>query len=82
MFRKLRQLASSNPFQPFVVALADGRRFPVNSPDMIWMPLGGKGGLHFFVPEEDVTVSVNPLLVVSVECAAEAIPNEDEADRN
>jgi hypothetical protein len=79
MFRKLRKLATANPFQPFVVALADGRRFAVNSPDMIWMPLGGKGGLHFFVPAENVTVSVNPLLVASVECSSDAFPDEDES---
>ncbi len=77
MFRKLRELATASPFQPFVVALADGLRFSVNSPDMIWMPLGGKGGLHFFVPERDVTVTVNPLLVASVEYAAAATPSDD-----
>ena len=50
--------------------MADGRRFDVPSPDMIWMPADGKGGLHFFLPAEDRIVSVNLMLVVSVEWAA------------
>jgi hypothetical protein len=78
MFRKLRELAEASPFVPFVVSLADGRRFAVNSPDMIWMPRGSKGGLHFFVPERDVTVLVNPFRVASVEYA-NAAPPEDES---
>ncbi len=77
MYRKLRKLVSANPFQPFVVAMVDGRRFAVDSPDFIWMPLGGKGGLHFFLPDENVTVTVNPLLIASVECSSDAFADDD-----
>ncbi len=37
---------------------------------MVWMPAEGRGGLHFFLPAEDRIVSVNLMLVVSVEWAA------------
>ena len=67
MIQKLRELLDAHPFEPFIVALADGRRFSVPSPDMIWLPANGRGGLHFFVPETDRIVSVNPMLMISVE---------------
>jgi hypothetical protein len=67
MIQKLRQLLTSDPFQPFVVALADGRRFEVTSPDLIWLPAGGQGGLHFFDAKKDLVISVNPMLIASVE---------------
>ena len=70
MIQKLRKLLASDPFQPFTVALADGRRFDIRSPDMIWMPGDGHGGLHIFVPEKDWIVSVNIMLLASVEFAA------------
>ena len=74
MIQKLRELLDSSPFRPFSVALADARRFDVNSPDMVWMLAEGRGGLHFFVPEQDRIVSVNLMLVASVECAAGSHP--------
>ena len=74
MIQKLRELLEAHPFRAFTVAMADGRRFDVPSPDMIWMPADGKGGLHFFLPAEDRIVSVNLMLVVSVEWAAGGLP--------
>jgi hypothetical protein len=74
MIQKLRELMEGHPFRPFTVALADGRRFEVVSPDMIWMPAEGRGGLHFFLPEQDRIVSVNLMLVTSVEHAAPSLP--------
>lgn len=74
MIQKLRELLEANPFRQFTVALADGRRFDVTSPDMIWMPADGRGGLHFFLPAEDRIVSVNLMLVTSVEWAAGGQP--------
>lgn len=70
MIQKLREWLHHDPFRPFVVHLADGQRFDVNSPDMVWMPADGKGGLHFFVPESDRIVSVNLMLVSSIEWRA------------
>lgn len=69
MIPKLRELMDARPFRPFTVALADGRRLDVTSPDMIWMPPDGRGGLHSFLPEQDRIASVNPLLVTSMEHA-------------
>jgi hypothetical protein len=70
MIPKLRDLIEVRPFRAFTVALADIRRLEVSSPDMIWMPAEGRGGLHFFLPEQDRIVSVNVMLVTSVEHAS------------
>ena len=70
MIQKLRELMEANPFQAYTLALADGRRFDIVSPDMIWMPAGGRGGLHIFLPAEDRIVSLNLMLLASVEHAA------------
>ena len=74
MIQKLGELLEAHPFRAFTVALADGRRFDIPSPDMVWMPAEGRGGLHFFLPAEDRIVSVNLMLVVSVEWAAGGHP--------
>ncbi len=76
MIQKLRELLVADPFQPFQVTLADGRKFDIASPDLIWMPAGGRGGLHMFVPHEDRIVSANPLLVTSVDWASPAGASE------
>lgn len=60
MIQKLRELMNADPFLPFRVRLVDGRAFEVSSPDMIWMPAEGRGGLHFFLPSQERIVSVNP----------------------
>lgn len=70
MIHKLRTLLAADPFRPFVIALADGRRFDITSPDLVWLPAEGRGGLHIFAPEKDWIVSVNLMLVTSVEFAA------------
>lgn len=70
MIQKLRELMKADPFRPFFVALADSRRFEVASPDMVWLAAGGRGGLHFFEPKEDLIISVNPMLIASVEWLA------------
>ena len=69
MIQKLRELLDADPFMAFTVALSDGRRFEISSPDLVWLPAEGRGGLHIFVPETDRIVSVNPLLMSSVEFA-------------
>ena len=70
MIQKLRELLDAHPFRSFKVSLADGRTFDVVSPDMVWMPADGRGGLHFFVPTQDRIVSVNLLLVTSIDWAS------------
>jgi hypothetical protein len=70
MIQKLRELIKADLFRPFLVSLADARRFEVASPDMVWLAAGGAGGLHFFVPKDDLIVSVNPMLIASVEWLA------------
>ncbi|HEX8296402.1 MAG TPA: hypothetical protein VF593_08890 [Chthoniobacteraceae bacterium] len=70
MIQKLRELLSAQPFRAFVVRLADGQSFDVSSPDIVWMPAEGRGGLHFFVPATDRIVSINLMLVTSIEWAS------------
>ena len=67
MIQKLRELLDNAPFQPFTIALADGREFHITSPDLVWMPAEGRGGLHIVVPERDRIISVNIMLLQSVE---------------
>ena len=67
MIQKLLELMVAHPFRFFSVVLSDGRRFDVSSPDMVWLPAQGRGGLHFFDPDHDRIVSVNPQLISSVE---------------
>ena len=57
------------------MALADGWRFEIVSPVMIWMPAEGRGGLYIFDPAQDRIVSVNLMLVTSVEPAAPFEPS-------
>jgi len=70
MIQKLRELLGPDPFRPFTVSLAAGRSFHVVSPDTVWLPTRGRGGLHFFVPSKDRIVSVNLLLVTSIDWAS------------
>ena len=76
MIHKVRELLKANPFHPFSVVLADGRRFEIASPDMAWIPSPGRGGLHFWVPKENRVVSVNSMLVASVEWISADEPSE------
>ncbi len=70
MIQKLRELMQAHPFHEFFIALADGRRFTISSPDMAWLANGGRGGLHIHVPADDRVVMVNPFLISSVEIAS------------
>jgi hypothetical protein len=82
MIQKLRELMKADPFRPFFVALADGHRFEVSSPDMVWLAAGGRGGLHFFVPKEDLIISVNPMLIASVEWLARDVAGSNAETNN
>jgi len=79
MIQKLRKLMAADPFQPFTISLADGRQFDIQSPDLVWIPAGGRGGLHIFVPEKDWIESVNVMLMSSVGYSSPNTPEESAA---
>lgn len=79
MIEKLRSLIAGDPFQPFTISLADGRHFEIRSPDIVWLPAGGRGGLHIFVPEKDWIESVNVMLMSSVGFRSPNLPEQSAA---
>lgn len=61
--KSVRQAWKRQPFEPFVLRLADGRSVPVNHPDFVAMT-----ERIVIVAEEDSSVkTVEPLLIVSID---------------
>lgn len=64
MQKTLRELWHAQPFSPFFVHLADGRKLKVPHPDFFYMsPLGGQ---VFVSDRKDHVHFLNPLVIVSV----------------
>lgn len=64
MFDDIRRYLSKQPFQEFVLNIADGRQLAVKSPDWIWVT--PRGGLFYWHREDNTVERVNPVLVVGV----------------
>jgi hypothetical protein len=62
----VREALHREPFEPFVVRLADGRSLPVRHPDFVAL---GKRRV-FVVGEDDSTTVIEPLLIVSLDTPA------------
>ncbi len=63
---KLRQFVSEDPFRPFTISLADGRRIKVPSRECVWIP--PRSERTFFVVEgEEQGYIVDLLLVTSLD---------------
>jgi hypothetical protein len=61
----IRDAKNTQPFQPFTLALADGRRIEVRHPDFMALSPTGR---HVFVYNSDGSWAVvEPLLIVSIE---------------
>ena len=69
MLEQIRLYLSRQPFQEFVLNIADGRKLAVKSTDYIW--LTPKGGLFYWHQHDDTMERVNPLLVVGVRGAGD-----------
>jgi hypothetical protein len=59
----IREALHKQPFEPFVLRLADGRSLPVSHPDFVAV---GKRRV-VVIGKEDSTSMVEPLLVVSID---------------
>jgi hypothetical protein len=58
----------ANPFRPFTLHLADGRRLPVRHPEFV--AFNPKGRIAIVIDEEDRAEYVDLLLVVSLSIEA------------
>jgi hypothetical protein len=59
----VREVLHRQPFQPFVIRLADGRSLPVAHPDFV--ALGSRRIV--VVAEDDTWTVIEPLLIVSLD---------------
>jgi len=68
-FEQLRNAVRQQPFRPFTVSLADGRRLRVKSPEYLWIPPKAQRTFHIAgdAPEDEYIVDL--LLVTSIDFA-------------
>ena len=59
----VREALHRQPFEPFSIALADGRKLPVKHPDFV--AVGNRRIV--FIGEDDSTAIIEPLLIVSLD---------------
>ena len=59
----LRSGLREQPFRPFELCLADGRRIPVRHPEFVAM----NQRIVIVTDEESATKTIEPLLIVSIE---------------
>ena len=64
---QLRQAARAEPFEPFSVSLADGRRFFVPHPEFIWIPPKASRTFRIAGNKEDDESVGDLLLVTSID---------------
>jgi hypothetical protein len=64
----IRNALKEQPFQPFVLCLADGRRVPVKHPEFVAM----NQRIVIVTDEESATKIIEPLLIVSLEGVGDA----------
>jgi len=61
----LQQLIKAEPFRPFEIHLANGRRIEVRHPDFVLLPQGKYRSVHIAQPDGWVNI-VNMTLIVSM----------------
>ncbi len=61
---QIRESLKRKPFQPFLVHLADGRRFAVPHPEFAWLIPNGRS--LFVVEREEYVHRIDTMLVTSV----------------
>ncbi len=62
----VREALHRQPFEPFVLRLADGRSLAIPHPDFVAL---GKRRV-VVVDEDDATITIEPLLIVSIDTPA------------
>jgi hypothetical protein len=64
----LRQAFTAEPFRPFNICLADGRKLRVTSREMMSYPGGRTAAV--WIPREDAFETVDVLMITSIQPAA------------
>lgn len=65
MLDEIRDRVRKQPFESFVIHLADGRELTVPHPEFLWLP--EPGWLFYFHEGMRSTERINPSLIVSVQ---------------
>jgi hypothetical protein len=63
---KVRELIHAQPFTPFVVHLADGRKVSIDHPDFVSLSRTGRF-LHFFRGPGDASTFIDVFLVTALQ---------------
>ena len=63
---QLRKAAKAEPFKPFTVSLADGRRFFVPHPEFVWVPPQASRTFNVAGEGDDQSI-IDLLLVTSID---------------
>ncbi len=63
---QLRMVVKAEPFKPFTVSLADGRRFLVPHPKFVWVPPKASRTFNIAGEGEDQSI-IDLLLVTSID---------------
>ena len=63
---QLRRAAKAEPFKPFTVSLADGRRFFVPHPEFVWVPPQASRTFNVAGEGDDQSI-IDSLLVTSID---------------
>ena len=72
MKERIRELLQIVPFQPFVIYMADGRKFQVNHPDFVFAPPINQSWVIVAEENEDRLHHLSALLMTGVEYAQNA----------
>jgi hypothetical protein len=67
---KIRDLYNAQPFQPFIIHLADGREIPVRHPDFVAAEPSGRTAI-VYQPDDSHNI-IDLLLVTDLEVSSKA----------
>jgi len=73
----IREALRREPFKPFDICLADGRRIPVRHPDFVAV---GKRRIIVIQPD-DSSLFIEPLLIVSLDCNGKHPPRRNHRNK-
>ena len=72
MKARIRELVQTVPFQPFVIHMADGRKFQINHPDFVFASPKDQSWVIVVEENEDRLHHLSALLITGVEYASDA----------
>ena len=72
MKERIRELLHTTPFQPFIIYMADGRKFRVDHPDFVLASPKNQSWVIVEEPDNDRVHHLAALLMTGVEYASDA----------